>query len=262
MSIVNHRGFSCIPPSIHTIKLDASLKSELTWKVTSDASPILWELDFGIYSLSPVFLASYELAVRTFVEKVWKTHQDKTLGVILYRGSLPPFELELFAEYLHYLAACLPDEVPSFALFDCQGDPLLFSKEIFPHIYLGFRSGPIGALRWEENALKPLYYDARLGVALPSREKGLRFKEVEECLAKLDQEEVKYRLISEPYITQEWDDLDELIYFKDLISPMGYRMVQGFEAAGGKVIGAEGFEPPTFCSQSRRASQTALCPDK
>ena len=27
------------------------------------------------------------------------------------------------------------------------------------------------------------------------------------------------------------------------------------------MVGAEGFEPPTPCSQSRCASQTALCPD-
>ena len=27
------------------------------------------------------------------------------------------------------------------------------------------------------------------------------------------------------------------------------------------MVGAEGFEPPTLCSQSRCASQTALCPD-
>ena len=29
-----------------------------------------------------------------------------------------------------------------------------------------------------------------------------------------------------------------------------------------KMVGAQGFEPWTFCSQSRRASQTALCPVK
>ena len=29
-----------------------------------------------------------------------------------------------------------------------------------------------------------------------------------------------------------------------------------------KLVGMGGFEPPTFCSQSRRANQTALHPDK
>ncbi len=28
-----------------------------------------------------------------------------------------------------------------------------------------------------------------------------------------------------------------------------------------KIFGAEGFEPPTYWSQTSRASQTALCPD-
>ena len=263
MPIVDHRGFDPLYKTFHSILLDASLKSDLIWDIKSEDSPIIWELDFAIQTLNPAHLASYQLAVRSFIEKIWEKHQENTLGVILYKGEIPPFEIEDFADYLHHIAAELPDEVPPFALFDCPGDPLKFSKEIFPHIHLGFRSGPIGAIQWGERFI-PRRYDAKIGIALPLREKGLQFDEVDQCLHFLDREKISYRLIAEPYLTEEWDDLDEIIIFPTLISAWGLRMIQGFEAAGGEVkrFGVEGFEPPAFCSQSRRASQAALYPEK
>ncbi len=232
MRTVDHRGFSSLPSSITSIELDASLSSDLKWKVGSNAPHILWELDFQFERIHLTHLSSYQLAVKYFVESVWEKHQETTLGVILYKGEVPSIPLDEFAEYLHYLSAYLPDAVPPFALFDCSGDPLLFSKEIFPHVHLGFRSGPIGAIKWE-NTLKPLRYDGSLGVVLPLRERGIQFDAVDRCLGKLDR---PYRLIAEPYIAEEWDELDELLIFPDLISSWGMRMVQGFEAAGGKII--------------------------
>ena len=263
MPIVDHRGFDPLPKTIHSISLDASLRSDLMWNIENDDSNVIWELDFDIQTLNPVHLSSYQLAIRNFVESIWKKHQENTLGVILYKGEVPSFEIEDFADYLHHIAAGLPDEVPPFALFDCLGDPLKFSKEIFPHIHLGFRSGPIGAIHWGET-LTPRRYDAKIGVALPLREKGLQFDAVDNCLRILDQERISYRLIAEPYLTEEWDHLDEIIIFPQWISTWGLRMIQGFEAAGGRIkkFGVEGFEPPAFCSQSRRASQAALYPEK
>jgi hypothetical protein len=215
-----------------SIELDASLSSDLKWEVASEAPHILWELNFQIEQINLAHLSSHQLAVKCFVESIWEKHQETTLGVVLYRGKVPVPALEEFAEYLHHLAAYLPDEVPPFALFDCVGDPLKFSKEIFPHIHLGFRSGLIGAIKWDETLI-PLRYDGSLGVVLPLRERGLQFDVLDECLANLDR---PCRLIAEPYITEEWDELDTLLIFPDHISTWGMRMVQGFEAAGGKVI--------------------------
>lgn len=255
MPTVDHRGFDPLPDSLPTLTLDASLKSELNWNVETKEKNTLWHLDFAIENLLPVSLASYQFAVRRFNETLY---DENTLGVILHQGKVPDCSLEEFADFLHHIASELPEDVPSFALFDCMGDPLLFSKEIFPHIHLGFRSGPIGVIEWREKLI-PKRYDQRVGVALPLREKGLHFDEVDTCLRR-----GSYRLINEPYLTEEWDDLDQIIIFKDLISPWGRRMLKGFEAAGGvvKEFGVEGFEPPAFCSQSRRASQAALYPEK
>jgi hypothetical protein len=254
MLTVDHRGFDPLPEAFSTLTLDGSLTSDLHWKVEVD-TPTFWHIDFKIKTLLPPFLASYQRAVRHFNETIYN---ENTLGVILYQGGIPSCPLEEFADFLHHIAAELPEDVPPFALFDCVGDPLLFSKEIFPHIHLGFRSGPIGVIQWGERLI-PKRYDQRIGVALPLREKGLQFDEVDACL-----KGGSYRLINEPYLTEEWDGLDEIIIFKDLISPWGRRILKGFKAAGGivKEFGVEGFEPPAFCSQSRRASQAALYPEK
>lgn len=224
MLTVDHRGFDPLPNLLPTRTLDTSLSSECDWE--TEEGEVLWHLDFKIKSLIPAHLASYQFAVRRFNEVVYN---KETLGVILYQGPVPSFPLEEFADFLHHVAAELPEDLPAFALFDCKGDPLLFSKEIFPHIHLGFRSGPIGVIEWGETLI-PKRYDQRVGVALPLTEKGLQFDEVDACL-----KSGSYRFINEPYLTEEWDDLDEIIIFKDLISPWGRRMLQGFEATGGKI---------------------------
>ena len=265
MLTIDHRGFDPLPSSLFSVHLDGSLKSDLMWDSLSFDHPhILWELDFGIYDLSELALASYQLAIDVFVKKIWNTHRDKTVGVVLYKGGIPPFEIEFFADYLHRIASVLPEEVPPFALFDCEGDALFFSKEIFPYIHLGFRSGNVGILKWEKEAIIPKRCTANLGVVLPLRERGLFFDLVNQCLRRLDEKQIPYLLIAEPHLTQEWDGLSELVLFSDLASPACLRAAQGFRAAGGEVItfGVEGFEPPTFCSQSRRASQAALYPEK
>ena len=261
MRTIDHRGFTPIPEALYTITLNASLSSDLVWEMETGEQNILWHLKLDIQNLSPGSLASCRRAAEVFNQTIWEKYHAQSIGVILYQGDLPPFPLDDFADFLHLVAAELSEEIHSFALFDCGGNPLLFSKEIFPHIHLGFRSGLIGAIEWGETLI-PKTYEGRTGVVLPLREKGFSHAEVDSCLASL--EEGTFRLINEPYLTEEWDGLDQIIIFPHLISSWGMRMVQGFKAAGGEVIefGVEGFEPPAFCSQSRRASQAALYPEK
>ena len=228
---INHRGFSPLPNSLHHLQLDGSLASDLKWEIQECPPNTLWELDFQIQALIPAHLASHQLAVKVFAKSLWEKFQKESLGVILYKGEVPPFPLDAFADYLHLLAAYLPDELPAFALFNTRGDPLLFSKELFPHIHLGFSHPPYGALQWGER-LKPQWSDGKIGVVLPPQEKGVSFTEIESLLP---MPITQYRLIAESFLTEEWDELEEILIFPKWISSMGRRMVQGFEATGGKV---------------------------
>ena len=179
---VDHRGFSPLPETLHLIKLDATLPSDLKWEVDPPVNT-LWELEFGEHV--PRSLPTFQIGVRTFVETVWQRHREETLGVVLYRGGLPPYDIEILADMLHQLGALLPDEVAPFALFDLEAKGSyygqLFSKELFSHIHLGFRSAPFGALKWGEE-LEPRYHSSRLGVLLPLRSKVMQDDTIDHCL--------------------------------------------------------------------------------
>ena len=99
---VDHRGFSPLPKTLPVVKLDATLASDLKWEMDSPHQT-LWELEFG--KLIPRSLFSFQIAVRTFVETVYEPYKEQTIGVILYRGGLPSYEIETLADMLHQLGA-------------------------------------------------------------------------------------------------------------------------------------------------------------
>ena len=240
-----------------TIVLPAGLSSDLTWDLTQakDAEQILWELDFD-FTFDQAAFNSYILALDQFT-KVWKEFSDRSKGVVLYRGSLDILrkideeEVEaatIFGDLLHRLASFLPDEATPYCLFTHSSfgkarTAQLLSKVRFCHIQLSL----------EENK-------STKGILLPSDDAC-----TPEILAKLESLMEKvgpHRMIPETRLNEMWDGLDEIYVIEEAVSLQGERHLKGFIAAGGEKFGAEGFEPPTLCSQSRCASQTALCSER
>ncbi len=254
------------------ILLPAGLSSDLDWKIQiGDVEEILWEFDFG-FSASCLFLNdqaafnAYILAIDQFCNGLWKEFSSRSKGVVLYRGSLEIVrriiaaeemdEVEaatLFGDFLHRLASFLPDEATPYCFFESTPfgparSGQLMSKERFWHLHLSI----------EENK------DFR-GILLPPDE--LCTPEILEKLEVLIETVGSHRMIPEKRLNEMWDGLDELYVIEEALSVQGKRHVKGFTAAGGQVLGAkkfgaEGFEPPTLCSQSRCASQTALCSER
>jgi hypothetical protein len=245
-----------------TILLPAGLSSDLDWSAQREQAlqsdeVILWEMDFCFPSTlcnDQAAFNSYILAAQQFCQ-LWKEFSDRSKGVVLYRGSLDIIrsidsdEVEaanIFGDLLHRLASFLPDEAAPFCLFEGTSfskakSAQLMSKERFWHLYLSLK----------EN-------QSSRGVLLPSDEYCT--PEVLEKLEKLLA--VPCRIIPEKRLNEMWDGLDRLDVIEEAVSPVGKRHLMGFIAAGGEVFGAEGFEPPTHCSQSSCASQTALCSER
>jgi hypothetical protein len=249
------------------IILPAGLSSDLDWKTKIGEGDILWEFDFG-FSTSRLLLNdqaafnAYTLAIDLFSKTLWKEHASRSTGVVLYRGSLDIVqrvmateemdEIEtanVFGDFLHRLASFLPDEATPFCLFEATPfeaakSAQLMSKERFWHLYLSL----------EENK-------SPRGILLPPDE--LCSPEILEKLGQLIRTVGPHRMIPETRLNEMWDGLDELYLIDEALSLQGKRHVRGFIAAGGEIkFGAEGFEPPTLCSQSRCASQTALCSER
>lgn len=277
------------------IVLDAGPKSSLKWpnleneieKVLAKNEKLTFEIDFGFdptfYNFQDeITYFSLTIAVQEFIKRVSEPYQDHLSHVCLYRGradftrailahqlmyhsfcewkhesfgekSVTPYMLRLFSmhilmDYLHQLAAPLPDSTRSYVeiegIHDLRPSQLaeLLSEEHFPYIQMG---------KGEENT-------AFLGVVLPPIGK-VNYDALDILLEQL--RDIPYRIIPGGQLIDKLNGIDELIVFKEALREEDIRMLKGFEAASGKVIGAEGFEPPTFWSQTRRASQAALCPD-
>ena len=263
---------------MNSIILKASLDSDLNWDgarglAIQSEGPILWEFDFG-FPLKNISLNdagvffSYTLALEQFAKTLHQEFKERSAGVVLYRGSPDVFlrvlvteegdqELiaaSMFAEYFHRLGSFLPEEVKPFCLFEGAHSfsrarlLQLTSKDRFWHLELSLQETQ----------------EYSKGVLLPEDE--FLTPSVEACLEKLlsSLEGQNYRVIPEGRLVEMWHGLDTLIMIDQSVSFQGTRKIMGFLATGGEVIkfGAEGFEPPTHCSQSSCASQTALCSER
>jgi hypothetical protein len=266
------------------IKLSAKPHDDLNWKI--EGTPSVFEFDLGLHE--PYFPIEDELyfnalaaALTQFTKEVWPRFPDSR--AILFRGkadfstffrwtesqeanyeawkeNLAPnheshlkrlFCAEAFVAYFQMLAHRLPDELPLTLIIDPINTGTLaqtlhlLSPERFEHFRIesGFQ------------------FDSNIGICFPPDSECS-----EEIIAELDgllNRLPSFKPVYENLLTEQWDGLDEIYVIPKALTQRGKRKLMGFEAAGGRVIfGAEGFEPPTYWSQTSRASQTALCPDK
>ncbi|MEN9343481.1 MAG: hypothetical protein RLZZ453_268 [Chlamydiota bacterium] len=261
------------------ISLDGSMTSDLRWEgIPHNVLSCVFDLDLGwdSFVIKPNDSATFQslwLVLEEFSKRVLALYEKQTIGVVLYRGSFdlsslfPPFLWEenpwqLFAEYLHRLTSVLPEHVKVFVLFDTKGHEITsvlkqVTKERFKHLIVGIDGLE---LHQEDKGVKT-------AIILAAQEKWdeLFSSALEECLKEMKH---PFRLIGAVDLHQEWEGLEEVIIpLREMVDRALERQLNGFIAAGGTVlykkpIGAEGFEPPTHCSQSSCASQTALCSDR
>ena len=264
-------------------------------EVCKQGGTIFWQIDLGISEILENYtdLLLFEqraLALKTFTSTLYPLFAKETVGISLARSSLyreisPSYKeplfahlqaMTLFSSYLQQLGAFLPDEVPIYAKIDAtksknkSDTAFLLTKERFRYIQLlvdGWfpSSGTLGCVIPKEEL-----YSEKIAEQLNSLFESLKH--------------TPFRLVCEELLHEEWQGIDTLIFLADGLSSSGRRKAQGFMATGGKIlsyggplniageevleslsyekgIGAEGFEPPTYCSQSSRASQAALCSD-
>lgn len=263
--------------NVVTLSLDASLSSNLSWNAIKKEAKdyiergktLFWKMNFSLEEVSLLKkgpLSSFLLAIQHFTEELFFPFSNETLGVCLYQGSplnhfkwnveheeifsnwkphysaFPSlknlYQIKVLSDYLHHLAAALPDEALPFALF--TPPPMssaylaqLLSRETFPYLYIGLINHelPLAPLNQESS-------EAKVGLTLPLHsfcsEKSIR--EVDGCMKELKKRKIPFRVIAESHLTECWDELDELILFPEYLSPQGKRKAQGFMAAGGDLI--------------------------
>ncbi len=251
------------------MKLSAKPHDDLNWQI--EGTPEIFEFDLGLHE--PYFPLEDELhfqalstALTHFTKEVWPRFPEAK--GILYRGSADfsaffkwseqqeenfalwlgerPAETHLkrlfcaeaFITYFQMLAHRLPDEMPLTLVLNPKNTGTLaetlhlLSTERFEHFTLE----------------TPFAFDSTTGVCFPTDEKcnGVLLEKMNRLLSKLS----SFRPIYESLLTEQWNGLDQIIVFEETLTPQGRRKLRGFEAAGGKVIGAEGFFLEASCQDS------------
>lgn len=250
--------------------LPAKAGDDLNWeralleakRVVACGEEVLWMLDLGLEAADfkledEMSFRAASLALKQFTAQCLFSGVK---GVSFYRGKIELSRVDSLERWLRMAAAELPEDLPIFLFFDVSFYSrmealLLTSPERFEHF---------------EITLSPDYRTRgkapSLGVCLPEAQacSSAVLEQLEQLLQKLDLGERSYRIVYEPFLTEQWDGLDEIIVLETALSLRGERMLKGFRAAGGVVLkfGVEGFEPPAYWSQTSRASQTALYPDR
>ena len=209
------------------IRLPARIEDDLLWKVEPTSS-VIWELDFGVLSEEPMVIQAALLAADHFCT-FWRAHEAQTAGVAIYRGSLEEMPLDLF----YRIAERLPDELPIFLLLESRLGRLKLAQRLSQ---LGSfqvamkRSAP---WIWQDNCIWKAPRDEKVGICLPESLEGL--DRLERVCDRLDAEKIRYRILSETFLTESWEGLDQLYVCSDRMTAKGHRKLMGFRAAGGEV---------------------------
>ncbi len=163
------------------------------------------------------------------------------------------FSMELLMQNLHRLSASLIDDVPLIALFDLKDtnrpsyQAELLSKSFFPYILPGVKhanslfsgfgwqdSGDLGMIGHKSAPLIPRN-PPFLGVVLPEMGK-VPYDLFDQAVTLLNDSRIDYVIFPELLMIESWHGLDYILVFSEAVSREGRRMLQGFNAADGKVI--------------------------
>ncbi len=161
------------------------------------------------------------------------------------------------SEYLDLLAGKLPEGLPAFLMLDASSiaDPVhaanLLSKVHFPHLLLAVK-GPLWNVKefsWEDKVFQSGYFGRslpekvdesvpRAALCLPtfSFYRPSQYGNLRDAMGKLLERQESYKLVPEEKLTEEWGGMDFLIAEPKKLTSQGIRMLQGFAAAGGRVV--------------------------
>ena len=173
------------------------------------APMILWELVWEEIS---------QELVLAFVEKLLLPLRSRSMGVVIDRTEKRE---RPWREVLSWL----PEEIPAFLHLE-GGSFQDLPYELLDCLHIIWENSyPYALPVLDEKLQFPPSKRLKKALLLPPGNEG--WDRVEHA--------IEERVIAEDRLIYEWDGVDELTIFPDLLSPAGARMVQGFLATGGSV---------------------------
>ncbi len=238
---------------VEIVPLFLGLDAPLRWEF-SKARPLFWQLDFGLACStfpqnSLVALRSLEKGAAYFVDQCLIPHREATLGVALYHGPISKTSVEFLSYGLQQLGAVFPEDIPLFACFDLEQElsatqiALLTGPHYFPYLHIGLTRScyPLAVLSCEEKQWRGVaLHRTHTGLVLPLPEVMASSQQtlIDDVIETLTRQAVSYRLLYESHMSEQWEGLDQLVVFPEMLSEQGKRKTRGFVAAGGRVLKA------------------------
>lgn len=220
------------------IQLDANPFSDLTFEIPKESSQFYLDFGWDRFPLDPTSPVHLNAALLAVEELVKQTEGEGEVIFLISDGNLsslfkekeqhePLFLANLLSDYLHRLAALLPDRltpVLQFGIDSCEQLPkllLLLCRRRFEHFTLRFT-----------HLVVPVEGEAKYALLLPQDEAydPARFAPVLEAL-----ESKSFIAVPEELFNEHWDGIDHVIVDPNSLGEIGERMLHGFEAAGGEI---------------------------
>lgn len=225
-------------------KLDARPESLLDWQVAQGSTPLLFDLDLGLFTAlkhplsSPVQFQALTFSIKHFRETIWPACRERTIGLNLYSGPATlSFEER---EFLQLLALQVPDALSLFYTLDMRSvdskaeSAWLLHSDHFPHAELIVKGAKVPFVGYRLEGEEAIYVDDEAiseAICLPSLD--VPFSNYQERLEALIANHPKARLIPESSLSARWDGLDIIFVFPDFLAKEAKRTLNGFAAAGG-----------------------------
>ncbi len=257
----------CKPSSALDWEIKVPEEGQILWHFDLGLEDPFFPIDDAMH------FESLKMALQKFTKELWPNFQERTKGAVLYRGSadfsssfswtenqlenletwkkgkestphlLRLFTADAFVHYFQMLVFSLPDELPVFLFLDAaiKGSLAekhqLLSRERFEHFQVAIKDLPFtSALLWDgSSGMRPSEKPPR-ALCFPL-EKMCSLDILEKLQTRLDRIEKPFRVISEAFLNEDWEGVDELHVLEEVVSKHGQRKVKGFEATGGKVSG-------------------------
>ncbi len=162
-------------------------------------------------------------------------------------------------DYLRLMTSHTPEGLNIYLLLDANGfiEPAelahLISKDRFERLNIAIKQEIVlsdciawgcdhplafGYIGEDPRALTIPTLNLNIGVCLPPYHSMSldHLRHLNEALKKLKLHKISFKLISEEYLTSEWEGLDFIIVLSNGMSNQGKRKLQGFCAAGGTIV--------------------------
>lgn len=160
----------------------------------------------------------------------YSSWSEETFGKVSFSShTLHIFSIRILMEYLHRLSACIEDISVATHFSGIKKSPAhlaeLFAKEYFPYIRLGGLKDPY------------LKKDTSVGLVVPKLG-HMNYDLFNQITEILHQKNITYSLMQEDFICDSWQGIDDLIVLSDTMQTNGFRMLEGFCAALGRIVSA------------------------